>query len=88
MKKGFTLLFAVLISSLLLSVGIAILDLSIKEFALAAASRESQYAFYAADDGLECGLYWDHYNPLAVSSTTSSLMCLSLVPSAISPMTC
>jgi Tfp pilus assembly protein PilX len=59
-KKGFTLLFAVLISSLLLSIGIAILDLTLKEFLLSSAGRESQLAFYAADDAMECALYWDH----------------------------
>ena len=56
---GFTLLFAVIISSLLLSIGVAILDLALKQFSLSSTGKNSQIAFYAADDGLECGLFWD-----------------------------
>jgi len=70
MKKGFTLLFAVLISSLLLSIGIAILDLTLKEFLLSSAGRESQFAFYAADDAMECALYWDHNIPGGISGSS------------------
>jgi len=65
------LLFAVLISSLLLSIGIAILDLTLKEFLLSSAGRESQFAFYAADDAMECALYWDHNVPGAGGLVTS-----------------
>lgn len=56
---GFTLLFAALAGSLLFSVGIAIANLAIRELALSSAGRESQFAFYAADSGAECALYWD-----------------------------
>lgn len=74
MKKGFTMLFAVLISSLLLSIGVAILDLTLKEFALSSAGKSSQFAFYAADDAAECALYWENHNnnPSAATSTDSS----------------
>ncbi len=58
-QTGFTMLFAVLVSSLLLSIGISIFNLTIKELSLSAAGRESQFAFYAADTGADCALYWD-----------------------------
>lgn len=58
-QKGFTLLFAALAGSLLFSVGIAIANIAIRELALSSAGRESQFAFYAADSGAECALYWD-----------------------------
>lgn len=57
-NKGYTLLFAVLVSSLVLAVGISILNISKKEFLLASSARESTAAFYAADSGLECGVYF------------------------------
>ncbi|TSC67309.1 MAG: hypothetical protein G01um101472_460 [Parcubacteria group bacterium Gr01-1014_72] len=57
--RGFTVLFAVLMSSLLLAIGISIFNISMKERVLASASKESQNAFYAADSGVECALYWD-----------------------------
>lgn len=58
-ERGFAMLFAVLTSSVLLSVGLSIFNLTIKELALSSSGRESQAAFYAADSGIECGLYWD-----------------------------
>lgn len=56
-NKGYTLLFAVIVASVILSVGISILNISKKEFLLAASARESVTAFYAADSGLECAIY-------------------------------
>jgi hypothetical protein len=57
--RGYTLLFAVLFSSLLLAIGISILFISKKEVELSSGGRESQFAFYAADAGIECALYYD-----------------------------
>jgi hypothetical protein len=61
-QKGFTMLFSVLVSSLLLSIGVAILDLTLKQFELSSAGRQSQFAFYAADDAQECALYWEYHD--------------------------
>lgn len=58
-KRGFTIFFAVLASSLALAIGLAIYDLLIRELELSQTARESQYAIYAADTGVECALYWD-----------------------------
>jgi len=56
---GFTLLLASLIASILLSVGIGIFNIVFKEFLLTSTARESHAAFYSADAGVECALYWD-----------------------------
>lgn len=58
-NQGYTLLFAVLVSSLVLAVGISILNVSKKEFLLSSSARESVTAFYAADTGIECAAYHD-----------------------------
>ena len=58
-SRGFTILFAVLIGSLLLSLGIFIAHLSLKEIVLSAAGKNSETAFFAADTGIECALYFD-----------------------------
>lgn len=58
-QKGFALLFAVLLAALLLAVGLSIFNLSLKEVQISGAGRESQMAFYAADAGIECAIYWD-----------------------------
>jgi len=53
-KRGYTLLFAVVISSLVLGIAAFILSVSRKQFVLASAARESSAAVYAADSGIEC----------------------------------
>lgn len=58
-RRGFTLFYAVLMSSLLLALGLAIFNITYKELILSAGARESAVAFYAADAGLECALFWD-----------------------------
>lgn len=58
-EKGFTLLFAVLVSVLVLSVGASIISVALKQSILSSTGRESQFAFYAANTGLECALFLD-----------------------------
>lgn len=58
-QRGFSMLFSVLASSLVLSIGLSIFNLTLKELILSSSGRESQFAFYAADSGAECSLYWD-----------------------------
>jgi len=58
-NKGFAMLFAVLTSSLLVSIGVSILGISLKEIQIATSARDSQTAYYAADSARECALYWD-----------------------------
>jgi Tfp pilus assembly protein PilX len=58
-QRGFTLLVAVVLTSVMLSIALALLDVSFKEVVLASTARQSAAAFYAADTGLECALYYD-----------------------------
>ncbi len=50
--------------SVMLAFGLALGSLSYKQQVLASSAVESQYAFYAADAGLECGLYADQQQNL------------------------
>ncbi len=90
--KGFTLLFAVLISSILLAIGIAIFDITVRELKLSSAVRESQYAFFAADTGIECAIYWD-YQGAFVPGANGDISCggqtitVTAAPSYGSPAT-
>lgn len=59
-QKGFAVLFAVLTSSLLVTIGISIYGISIKELTMSTSAKDSQTAFYAADSARECALYWDN----------------------------
>jgi len=80
-EGGFTLLFAAFTSSLLLAISLSILNISLKESQLTGIARESQFAFYAADAGVECALYWD--DPLRdafnIDAATSIITCAGSV---------
>ena len=62
-SNGFVILFAVLISSIILLIGVGVFSISLKQTALSASVRESHYAFYSADSGLECALLYDFSSP-------------------------
>lgn len=58
-NKGFTLLIAVVTTSLLLLVSFVVADIALKQIILSSSNQDSQYAFYSADSGAECAVYWD-----------------------------
>lgn len=58
-NRGFTLLISLVLTSVVLAVGVALLDIAYKQILLASSARQSQYAFYNADSALECALYYD-----------------------------
>jgi len=74
-ERGITLLLAVLLSSILIAIGLAIFNITIKELILSSIGRESQFAFYAADTGTECALYWDQKGNAFSTSTDTSITC-------------
>ena len=76
-QRGFTLLLAAIVSSIVLSIGAAIFSIALKQVTLASTGKNSQFAFYAADSGAECALYWDIRT--AAFATSSS----SIVPGSV-----
>ena len=66
-QGGFTIFVAVLVVSVLLSVSLGLAEITIKENLLSSYLQESQTAFYAADRGVDCALFWgmsfDRYLP-------------------------
>ena len=69
---GFTLLIAIVTTSMLLLVSFVVVNIALKQLILSYSGQESQYAFYSADSGVECALYWDLKNPSFVSSFSTS----------------
>lgn len=57
--EGFTLLLAVLITSMVLAISFGFSIFVIRELNISIVGRESQKAVFAADSGIECALYWD-----------------------------
>jgi hypothetical protein len=72
-NRGYTLLFAVLVSSLVLAIGISILNISKKEFLIATSARDSSEAFYASDGALECALLANYNGAFSVPVDPSIL---------------
>lgn len=60
--SGFTLFIAMIVSSLLLAIGFSLSTIILKQLVFSNSGKESQLAFYAADSGAECALYWDRKN--------------------------
>lgn len=58
--SGYTLLFAIILSSILLSVGVFIANITTKEVILSGVVKESAVSYAAAQSGMECALYY-HY---------------------------
>lgn len=55
--SGFALLMTLIVVSVIISIGLVVLDLSIKQLRLSTNAKESESAFHAANAGLECARY-------------------------------
>lgn len=75
-SAGFTLLLAALIASIVLALGTSIYTIAVKQVQLSSLGRDSQFAFYTADTGAECALYWDvRFDAFATTTTGVSPSC-------------
>src|SRR3989344_3339343 len=58
-ESGYALMLSIVVSSIVLSIGLSLFNIVQKELILSATGRDSQFAFYSADGGVECAMYWD-----------------------------
>lgn len=71
-NRGFTVLLATLVASIALSLGLSVFSLAQKQIELSRLGRDSQVAFYGADTGAECALFWDRrYDYFATTAPAS-----------------
>ena len=68
-EGGVAILFAILLTSVLLLIAIGIAQISYKELLFSIETRDSNRAFTAADTGIECAMYMD--SMLAFTGTSS-----------------
>jgi hypothetical protein len=61
-KRGVSLLIATLIGFTAILIGFAVANLALKEVIFSGSVRDSEIAFYAANSGVECGLFADLRN--------------------------
>jgi len=57
-ESGFALLISLIVVGVVISVGLAVLDLTIKQVQLSTNAKESELAFHAANAGMECARFW------------------------------
>jgi Tfp pilus assembly protein PilX len=75
-RRGMTLFISISIVSILLMIIYSLVSIVIKGTQFAATGRESQYAYYAAESGLECAIYWDtEADAFATSSGAVTIRC-------------
>lgn len=60
-QKGIALYVAVIVSGIVTLLAVAMADIAYRQIVLAGASENSQHAFYIANTGVECALYYDAY---------------------------
>lgn len=86
-KRGIAIYIAVVVTAALVLVSYAVISLAIKEIGTSSAGRDSQGAFYAADSGVECAIYWD-LKALRISafSTTTPSASISCVGNSSIPI--
>lgn len=68
-NRGFVVLFAIVLSSIVLSVSLGIANIAYKELIFTTSTKNSNEAFYAADAGAECALYYDQTNVIVANNT-------------------
>lgn len=61
-QSGFALLMTIIVLSVVISVTLAMVDLSLKQLQLASDSTGSEIAFHAANAGLECARYTRNFD--------------------------
>lgn len=61
-KEGFVIIIALIVSVIVLTVGIGIISITLKDYLFSGVVTESHKAFYAADTGLDCAFYYDIQN--------------------------
>jgi preprotein translocase subunit SecE len=64
-SRAFIVLISVIITSIILTIGIGIINLGVREFLLSNIQRESLKAFYTADTMVDCIFAYDVNNPPA-----------------------
>lgn len=58
-QSGVAILFAILLVSIVLTVGLTLLNITLRQLLLSSLARESQFAFYSSDSARNCARYLD-----------------------------
>ncbi len=62
-RQGFALLVSIITTGILLLISLGVANIALKQLVISNTYQSSQYAFYIADSGMECAMFWDLKNP-------------------------
>lgn len=68
-EKGIAIVYAVLVTSVLLLVAMGIAQIEYKELVFSLEAKDSDRAIFAADTGIECAMYMDSMQAFSGTST-------------------
>ncbi len=71
-NKGFVILFAVMLSSIILAITLGVANITLKEIKFSTSAKDTNDAFFAADIGTECALLNDKSESNSFVSTGGS----------------
>lgn len=85
-EKGFVMLYTMILSSIILAISIGILNVALKETNFSISARAANEAFFAADTGAECALFYDRTTNNAFSDADINMRCGVEDPISINPV--
>ncbi len=71
-QRGVSLYIAISVTAAMTLISFAVINSAVKQLGISSLARDSQNAFFAADSGVECALYWDLKSGANPFSTTTS----------------
>lgn len=76
-NKGFALLFAILLSTIILVIALSVSNIAVKELNFSSSAVDTNDAFFAADTGAECALYNDRsdVNKFPLTGSSNPINC-------------
>lgn len=78
-KKGFALLLAIIVSGLILTIGLILVDTNVKQITLSDAAVESERSFHAAYAGVECAQFWNIADVWDDGAAETNIRCIDQV---------
>ena len=73
-NNGFVLLYTMIVSSIILAVALGISSVALKEAKFSTSAKATNEAFFAADTGAECALFFDKTDPAKNAFTGTATM--------------
>lgn len=74
-ERGFVLLYSILVSGIILSVGLSLGNILYKQVLLSSVAKSSIFAYYAADSGRECVGFWNERRAFNPENAGQNIIC-------------